>query len=55
MSEDGLEGLEVYKTIIPKMKSLEEVYPFKLEYYYAYLDMMLNKIIDARNMELIYE
>lgn len=55
MPEDGLDGLEQYKTIIPKFQSLEESYSFKLEYYYAYLDMILNKIIDARNMELIYE
>lgn len=30
------------KTIIPKLRTLEESFPFPLEQYYAYLDVIYN-------------
>ncbi len=42
--------IKIIKTIIPKLKPLKEPY---LSQYFAYLDFIHNKIIDARYMKLI--
>lgn len=41
------------ESVIPIQGRIEDSYPFDLEYYYAYLDMVYNKIIDSKLMELI--
>lgn len=39
------EDMEVSYREVPFWKPIEQVYPFKMEYYYAYLDMVYNNII----------
>lgn len=44
---------EYRTTIISVMRSIEDSYPFPLCQYYAYLDMIYNKIIDTKYMKLV--